>query len=499
MIGIYARVSTEEQAKKGFSLKDQIAKCREKAKTNDVNEYVDEGISGEFLDRPALSNLRQDVREGLIKKVICLDPDRLSRKLMNQLILSDEIEKRAVLIFVNGDYQKTPEGMLFYQMRGAIAEFEKAKINERMSGGRRRKAREGKVVKDPKIYGYSYDKEHARLIINEKEAEVVKIVFDLFTKPNHLVKGINGIAHYLTDRKIPTKRGVGIWHRQVVRQMLMNEAYTGRFYHNRWNTEGMLGNKHKPKEERVPMKERPRDEWIEIACPVIINEEIFSQAQKLLKESRRRWAKRSKHPYLLSGLLRCGKCGNTLTGRRNKNWGKSVFEYTDVKNYAGVKHPGCGLKLNANDLDEKVWEKIRHWLHHSEEILAVGAESDSENSFEEMEIVRIENELVSILNGRRRLLSLFAEGIDLSEDDIRNSLKELKEKETYLRLQVKQLKENLADKENKMYSQQLFKEAATFYLDVGKDELSFEDKQQLIRHIVREIRATDHQLDIFTF
>ena len=499
MIGIYARVSTEEQAKKGFSLKDQIAKCREKAKTNDVIEYVDEGISGEFLDRPALSNLRQDVREGLIKKVICLDPDRLSRKLMNQLILSDEIEKRAVLIFVNGDYQKTPEGMLFYQMRGAIAEFEKAKINERMSGGRRRKAREGKVVKDPKIYGYSYDKEHGRLIINEKEAEVVKIVFDLFTKPNHLVKGINGIAHHLTDRKIPTKRGVGIWHRQVVRQMLMNEVYTGRFYHNRWNTEGMLGNKHKPKEERVPMTERPRDEWIEIECPIIINEEIFSQAQKLLKESRRRWAKRSKHPYLLSGLLRCGKCGNTLTGRRNKNWGKSVFEYTDVKNYAGAKHPGCGLKLNANDLDEKVWEKIRHWLHHSEEILAVGAESDSENSFEETEVLRIENELAKILNGRKRLLSLFAEGIDLSEDDIRNSLKELKEKETYLRLQVEQLKENLADKENKMYSQQLFKEATTFYLDAGKDELSFEDKQQLIRHVVREICATDHQLNIFTF
>ncbi|MDQ0174229.1 recombinase family protein [Bacillus chungangensis] len=499
MIGLYARVSTEEQAKKGFSLKDQIAKCREKAKTNDVIEYVDEGISGEFLDRPALSMLRQDVQEGLIKKVICLDPDRLSRKLMNQLILSDEIEKRAVLIFVNGEYQKTPEGMLFYQMRGAIAEFEKAKINERMSGGRRRKAREGKVVKDPNIYGYSYDKENARLIINEKEAEVVKIVFDLFTKPNHLVKGINGIAHYLTDRKIPTKRGVGVWHRQVVRQMLMNEVYTGHFYHNRWNTEGMLGNKHKPKEERVPMTERPRDEWIEIECPVIINEEIFSQAQKLLKESRRRWTKNSKHSYLLSGLLRCGKCGNTLTGRRSKNWGKAVFEYTDRKNYAGAKHQGCGLKLNANKLDEKVWKKVRDWLHNSDEILAVGIESNSENSFEETEVVRIENELTTIFNGRKRLLSLFAEGIDLSEEDIRDSFKELKEKETYLRSQLTQLKEILANKENKIHSQQLIKEAATFYLDKGEDELSFEDKQQLIRHVVREIRVTDLQLDIFTF
>ncbi|WHY71204.1 recombinase family protein [Fictibacillus enclensis] len=134
MIAIYARVSTEEQAKKGFSLEDQIKECRKKAKTDEVMEYIDRGVSGEILDRHALTKLRNDVKDGLITKVICLYPDRLSRKLMNQLIITDEIEKRGVkLVFVNGEYTKTPEGNLFYSMRGAIAEFEKAKINERMS------------------------------------------------------------------------------------------------------------------------------------------------------------------------------------------------------------------------------------------------------------------------------------------------------------------------------------------------------------------------------
>ncbi|WP_342577013.1 recombinase family protein [Paenibacillus sp. FSL M8-0142] len=151
-------------------------------------------MSGEFLDR--LHKASAGLRDGLITRVVCLDPDRLSRKLMNQLIVSEEIERNAELVFVNGDYQKTPEGMLFYQMRGAIAEFEKAKINERMSRGRREKARQGKVVKDYLVYRYDYDQESNQLIVNEQEAPIVQLIFELFTTPNNgIVKGINGIAH----------------------------------------------------------------------------------------------------------------------------------------------------------------------------------------------------------------------------------------------------------------------------------------------------------------
>lgn len=94
MIAIYVRVSTEEQANHGYSLNDQLRQCRQKANTNNVKEYIDDGISGEFLDRPALTKMREDVREGMITKIICYDPDRLSRKLMNQLIITDEFDRR---------------------------------------------------------------------------------------------------------------------------------------------------------------------------------------------------------------------------------------------------------------------------------------------------------------------------------------------------------------------------------------------------------------------
>lgn len=502
MIAIYARVSTEEQAKSGYSIQDQIRQCKVKAgKLNEIKEYVDDGYSGEFLERPALERLRQDIRDGLIEEVIVYDPDRLSRKLMNQLLITEEIEKKAKLTFVNSDYQKTPEGMLFYQLRGAIAEFEKAKINERMSRGRREKARQGKVVRDYQVYGYDYDKENETFVINEKEAEVVRLIYDLFTKPNGRVRGINGIAKYLTEMKYPTKRNKGVWHRQVIRQLLMNEIYTGVFYQNRWNTEGMLANKHLPDDEKIPMKERPREEWIAVEVPQIIDRETFEHAQSLLKESRRRWAKKGVRQYLLSGLLRCGKCGNTLTGRRTKNWGKYVLEYTDIKNTAGAKNPGCGMKVRAEKLDEEIWNTIVSWLDSPSEIAAACEEDVSENiSLEELEFNRLNEELEKTRIGRKRLLSLFAGGLEISEEEIREQIRNLKDKETQILKQLEEIEHILNTSKLKQYNENLLKEAAEYYLSAkGERELTFEDKQQIIRHIVKEIRVYDDRVDIFTF
>lgn len=502
MIGIYARVSTEEQAKSGFSLESQVRECRKKAGSSECKEYIDEGISGEFLDRPALSRLRQDVRDGLITKIVCFDPDRLSRKLMNQLLITEEFDRRSVeLVFVNGEYARTPEGQLFYSMRGAIAEFEKAKINERMSRGRKEKARQGKVLRDFQVYGYSYDKETEQMVINEEEAAVVRLIFDLFTKPGK-VQGMNGIAHYLTKEGIPTKKGKSVWHRQVVRQILMNEAYIGEFYQNRWNTEGMLGNKHKDPDERVRMKERPREEWIQVPCPAIIDNEQFEYAQKLLQDSRRRWAKKSLNKYLLSGLLRCADCGNTLTGRRAKNWGKYVYEYSDIKNTAGAKVRGCGRKVKVEELDHEVWETIRTWLENPDEV-AAAAEADSgereDIPFEQVEIARLEKEIEKAKAGRKRLLSLFAAGMDIGEEEIREEMRSLKEKEEVATKQLEELKLRFKEVKEARFNQNLLSEAAEYYLTRRHDELTFEDKQQLIRQLVREIMVYEDHIEIFTY
>ncbi len=499
MIGIYGRVSTEEQARSGFSIDFQVREGKKKAGTDEVKLYMDEGISGEFLERPELNRLRQDVRDGIITKIIVLDPDRLARKLMLQLIVTDEFERRGVeLVFINGDYAKTPEGQLFYSMRGAIAEFEKAKINERMTRGRREKASQGKVIKWSNTYGYNYDKENSALVINEDEARIVQLIFNLFTRPNDIAKGINGIAVYLTDNQIPTKRGGKVWHKQVVRQILMSETYTGKFAQNKWNTEGMLGNKHKSKDEKVPLKLRPKSEWIYVDCPQIISKLQYEQAQKLLGESRRRYAKEGLRKYLLSGIVRCGECENTMTGRRTKNWGQYILKYSDAKNTAGAKNKGCGMEVKCEDLDNAVWEKVHAWLSQPEEIAAASLE-ESQDTFADKEIIRIERELEKTRAARKRLIKLFSNDLGLGEEEIREELRELADKEEQLKNKLEELTVELGDLQQMESSRNLLQETLEYYLTLNPDELTFEDKQNLIRRVVKEVRVFKNEVNIITF
>ena len=96
MKAVYARVSTEEQARSGYSLDDQILQCKRKAGTDDVLVYVDDGVSGEYLDRPQLNKLLDDVENGLIDKVVCLSPDRLSRNSRKAEELLYRLSRRGV-------------------------------------------------------------------------------------------------------------------------------------------------------------------------------------------------------------------------------------------------------------------------------------------------------------------------------------------------------------------------------------------------------------------
>lgn len=488
MIAIYARVSTEEQGKKGYSIRNQIQMCKEKAATNEVIQYVDEGFSGEFLERPELERLRKDVKDGVITKLVCYDPDRLSRKLMNALIIDEEFRKRGVeMVYVNGEFASTPEGQLFYSLRGAISEFEKAKINERMTSGRKRKAIEGKVVKNSFIYGYDYDKEAGTYKKNEYEAKVVKLIFDLFTEPNNKVKGINGIANLLTEQGVPTKKNVGVWHRQVVRQILLNETYTGVHYQNKYNTEGILANKYKKNEdEKVKVTIRNEEEWIKTKIPKIISEDQFNYAQELLSQARRRWANSTaERQYLLSGLVRCENCGNTMTGAYQNNWGTKNRYYSDKKNYSGAKNSGCGNKVKAEELEESVWHAIKNVLDDPKQVEEyIPSNDDSIANFESEQIEKLEEEIGKARKGRKKLMQLFALD-DMDTEEIRESIIELREKEELLKEQLDKIQKDVKKKSEKESSLRMLESAREIWLK--NEKIDFGDKQQIIRMLVKEI------------
>jgi site-specific DNA recombinase len=173
---VYVRVSTEDQARHGYSLQAQVEACRARAEAlgaSDVKVFADEGVSGALLARPGLNALREAVRSRAAALVVVWDPDRLSRNLSHQLLLTEEIEQARVrLEFVNFEWKSTPEGQLFYALRGAIAQYEKEKIRERTGRGRLQKARQGKLPAAFRPYGYDYDPGASLLVVKPEEAQV---------------------------------------------------------------------------------------------------------------------------------------------------------------------------------------------------------------------------------------------------------------------------------------------------------------------------------------
>src|SRR6266850_1974981 len=204
---IYARVSTDEQVN-NFSLDTQREACRKFAEREGYTvpeSYVltDEGISGTTMDRPCFRKLRDLVAAQAITAIIVYDPDRLSRNLGHQLLLAEEMERAAVkLLIVSHPLEQGPEGWLFFQMRGALAEYERAKILERSRRGSLARVQAGHPWGGRVPLGYRYVSEPhgGRYEVDEDEAALVRRIYTMCLGG----MGTRSIAQRLTDEQVPS-------------------------------------------------------------------------------------------------------------------------------------------------------------------------------------------------------------------------------------------------------------------------------------------------------
>lgn len=356
---IYLRVSTEEQAKKGYSLPEQREAClakahqiaREQSEAPQIHELVDD-FGGDIAERPVLEQVREFVRTHRPAWFICMDPDRFSRSLKLQLIVADDIEAHGTrLAFVQQEYN--PDDLMsraFFQFRGLMSELEKAKILERTSRGKRGKLKAGRRPNGAAPFGYRHRVETDTLEVYEPEAQWVRRLFD-WVAHDHL--SASAAARRLEALGVPCRRHGGRWHRSVVAGMLRNTTYYGEMRCNRKDFRGLGAVRRLPRERRGPLSARlrPADQWVTVPVPAIVPRDLWDQAQASLDAAARRGGRRD--TGLLSMLLRCGECGAAMSyaGRYIRCQGR----YT-VRRQCGNRHH------RRETVEGQVWARLVEWL-----------------------------------------------------------------------------------------------------------------------------------------
>ena len=221
---IYTRVSTEDQAKEGFSLDAQLDKLRAycKARGWDIaGEYIDDGYSGRTTKRPAYQKMMRDIDKWDV--ILVIKMDRIHRNSKNFMLMMEQLKKeeKEFVSMTESLDTSTAMGRFVMDIIQRIAQLESEQIGERVYVGMEQKAKMGEGVLGFNIpYGYEY--RDGKLIINENEAEIVKIIFTWYTNG----KSMGKIVEMLQNQKVPTKKQ-GFWAKKTVSSILKNPVYCG--------------------------------------------------------------------------------------------------------------------------------------------------------------------------------------------------------------------------------------------------------------------------------
>jgi DNA invertase Pin-like site-specific DNA recombinase len=239
-IGIYARVSTQRQAQ-ADGLTQQLDRLHAHAlrqgwTVQAEHVFRDDGYSGASLKRPGLERLRDRAALRELDRVLITAPDRLARNYVHQVLLLEEITATGCAVeFLDRPMSQDPHDQLLLQIRGAVAEYERSLIAERMRRGRLRKLQAGVLLpwtRPP--YGYGLDPDRPRdpagVRLDPARAAVVSEMFAWYAEAGC---SLFGLAKKLHRERVSPPHGPGRWNVTTVRRILTNPVYTGTVYAGR--------------------------------------------------------------------------------------------------------------------------------------------------------------------------------------------------------------------------------------------------------------------------
>jgi site-specific DNA recombinase len=392
-VAIYGRVSTSHQVDHQ-TMEQQLerlsapvhAHAAEGWMLDPAHVFRDDGYSGAVLARPGLDRLRDAVKNHEVDHLLVTAPDRLARNDVHQMVLLEEWEHLGCAAeFLDRPMSDAPHDHLLLHIRGAVAEYERTLIAERMRRGRLAKLRAGLLLPwTYPPYGYHLHPDRPRdpraVTLDPAEAAVVAELFALYREPgSSLIK----LAMHLDARGVPTPSGAPRWSSPTVRGILRNPTYTGQVFAQRTQYRPPTHRRSathpigRPHGTAVP---QPAETWLLVGqVPAVVSQAHFDAVQAKLATNRS-FAQRNNTvsvvrppPCPLSGDSGrfCGlACMAHAVNRRN------FYYVCNGKGHSTLSHRAtcCPARhIPANQLDEVVWNDLCALLSEPEPLAAAVA------------------------------------------------------------------------------------------------------------------------------
>lgn len=403
-VALYVRVSTEEQAVNGDSLRTQRDELTKYALTNGFHIYgiyEDDGFSATNLKRPALEKLLQDVEQNKINRILITKLDRLSRGVRNYYKILDILDEHEVYwqtIFEKYD-SSTANGRLHINIMLSVAENESAQTGERIRSVFKTKIKNKELISGKIPIGLK--RQEKKLVVDENKKQVVLDAFDLYKETTSAYQTFQSL-----DLKYPE---LNLNYMRVYR-ILTNKLYVG-------VKETRYGN-------------------IEEFCPAIIDKTLFENTQRLLKKNARKKSENNSGGYIFQGLLRCAECGYTLGGKfYSKNIESSRYYYICKRHHLSLKC-SCATNFNEQKIEEKL---LREFVPQLSKYI-----SNYEYKEKNFKKIDMSKEINLVENKLAKLKDLYIRDL-IRIEDYEKDYKEYLQQLTELHEQQKKIEINIPD------------------------------------------------------
>jgi len=494
--GLYLRVSTDRQAqKKEGSLEEQEQRTRAYIASRDASEkwqivevYREEGRSGKDTERPALQHLLADIRDGKVNTVVVTKVDRLTRSLLDFYKMHAVFERHGV-DFVSLDETfdtSTAVGRAMLKITLVFAELERERTSERTTKSFAARAERGLWSGGTRPLGYDLDPDNPGvLVINEDEAAIVRLAFQTYVETGSTFQ----VADKLNNMGFRTKaytstrgkrQGGKRFAKATVHRLLVNPLYRG----------------------LVPYK----DETYPGRHEAIIGDETWRRVQQLRAENaeiRKPTLKKTKHVFVLTGLLQCSACGSAMTTSYSTGQsGKSYAYYTCTAVNTKGKRACPRARVPALKIEKQVIGVVRDHVQKPQVIekAAVAANTALAESSKPLqdEIDALRTELTKVETEGHTMAGQIAGGELQVNSFIQDAINDLDRRRAELGRALVQAEDRLRQTETRQVDAGVIQQALTEF-DRVWDGLGPKDRKDVLKLIVKGIELDKEKIVVELF